>query len=154
MFLNHTALCYYASFLGQTPPPLVLGAAKWLEDQGLPVDASAVRGTYSLVFSTVTPLNYIPVDEYLAFTDEQISMYSQIGPLKAAFSGGFKVAPGTSASIDYALPKMHVTLFGSFTLVEKVREQSTNRQYTFLYVDDKLAVARSSAGGITVLYKP
>ena len=104
-----------------------------------------MRGKWELIYSSIIPGGYFPVTEIADFYG--YSLTSSWGPLPL---GGFL---GKSAVLSEESPAVIEFSSDAYRLgaLKLDIKAPKSRSYTFLYVDDYFAVARSSSGGGTLL---
>jgi hypothetical protein len=124
----------------------IASAIEQLENTTTPssVTVDDVRGEFELVWSSLIPAGFFPVQEVANFFG--YSLTSRWGPVPL---GGFYGDWEVTSSTKPAVIKFTTTVFRlgplSIPLKGKVRS------YTFLHADDDVVVARSSTGGGTLL---
>lgn len=116
-----------------------------IESLKLGIECSDMRGSWELVYSSLIPGGYFPVCEIADFFG--YSLTSSWGPLPL---GGFR---GKATVISQTKPATIEFSSEMFKLggIEINLKEPKKRNYTFLYADDLIAVARSSSGGGTLL---
>lgn len=138
---------------------LVEGAMLYLEDlytsgdiapaSQMPMD-DVLQGKYELVFSTATKiraLQYIPVLEYLTFDSGvgSLALSSELGPFSFNIAGKFK--PAAERKIDFTFDQMDI-MVGPKTWNRDVK--GVPKTYDYYFANKDFAIARSSAGGMTL----
>lgn len=126
------------------PTEEVKAAISVLETNGASTVTKDLRGKWDLVYSSLIPSGYFPVQEVADFFG--YSLTSRFGPLPlGGFYGDWEITSETNpCTIRFTTTEYRL---GSVKLKLKGKERS----YTFLYSDQDMAVARSSTGGGTLL---
>lgn len=110
-----------------------------------------LAGRHKLVFSTATSLpmlQYIPAEEHFSFdaSANTVALISTVGPFTFDVHGEYKAVPGRR--IDFKFSGMEISL-GSKVLNSRVVD-GKRKLYDFVFANDYVLVARSSAGGLTL----
>ncbi|EIE26163.1 hypothetical protein COCSUDRAFT_40304 [Coccomyxa subellipsoidea C-169] len=132
----------------------------YLEDQSRKAPTSTdmlseLQGSWRLVFSGPSKLkflSYIPVDEDFVVdsADSSLKLESDLGPLRAKFGGTFKWR-GSSNDMDFSFTQAEVDLFGrSFWKKDVAFKPKT---YSYFWLLDDVACARSSGGTLTLMQR-
>ncbi|KAG2453345.1 hypothetical protein HYH02_001569 [Chlamydomonas schloesseri] len=116
----------------------------------------SIAGRWRLVFGTATkfrPFQYIPVKEdfVLDAGAKTVALESSIGPFEFFIRGVMNAWKPESGELDFQFNKVDINLFGEKKW--EVTPKTKPKTYTFFYVADDLALARSSAGGVALLIK-
>lgn len=105
------------------------------------------------MFSTATGVRafqYIPVDEdfVIELAARCVALRSTVGPFSFDIKGA--VSRWDATALDFAFNEVDVKLFGG-KVFTKVIASPKPKTYTWYFADAKLAAARSSAGGLSLL---
>lgn len=142
---DHVGNLRIASQSRNIAPEVVKTAIDQLESSKIAVKCSELKDKWELIYSTIIPGGYFPVTEICDFYGYTIN--SSWGFLSL---GGFT---GRSEIISESNPAVIQFSSDIYRLGEwefKLNN-AKSRSYTFLYVDEHIAVARSSSGGGTLL---
>ena len=115
----------------------------------LKVCCTDMKGKWELVYSSLIPNGYFPVREICDFYGYTLVSSFGILPL-GRFRGDSKVLSETKPAVI----EFNTNIYKLGPLVvdsTKKNKDKPARTYTFLYVDNEVAVARSSTGGGTLL---
>lgn len=146
-------------------PEIVEGALAWLEaasrardGRPSPSTAPSVDGKWRLVFSTSTSIRqwqYIPVTEDLVVDTaaKTISLESEVlgGLFRFIIRGAVLAWRADQGELDFQFTQVDVLFAGN--KVWEVTPKTKPKTYTFYHVGDKVSAARSSAGGLSLLFK-
>lgn len=124
--------------------------------QGFP---AALTGTWRLVFSSPSPIKqwqYIPVleDAIIDVSAGTVDLVSVVGPLDNAFKGSctFESDPASGRyAMNFGFSASESTWFGRWHT--KAEMKSKQKVYSFFLLTDDVAVANSSGGPKTLMYR-
>lgn len=109
--------------------------------------AKSLTGKWKLIYSSLLPTGYFPIDEICDFIP--FTLKSSWGPIPLGTIEGSSAITGENPlQISF---KNNYVVFGPFRIPQD--QNKPQKSYTFYYVDDEIAVARSSSGGYTLLKK-
>ncbi|KAL3155608.1 hypothetical protein ABBQ38_010862 [Trebouxia sp. C0009 RCD-2024] len=136
------------------PPYLTLGAALCLEqNRGSNTDNLAkLHGRWRMVFASTTGATlfwYLPVKEYkhIDTKTKTCDLVTYLGPFKTSFSGAYSAS--SDQEMRFQFTTLVISAFGR-TLLE-CPISLAEKQYTYYWLQENLACARSSGGGIVLL---
>ncbi|KAL0048372.1 hypothetical protein WJX82_001812 [Trebouxia sp. C0006] len=135
-------------------PYLALGAALWVEQHSDSNTDSLVDldGRWQLVFASTsgsTLFWYIPVKEFkdIDVKSRTLSLVSLLGPVTTSFDGSYNTL--SKQDMRFSFNALVITVFGR-TVVKKPISFA-EKVYTYYWLHQGLACARSSGGGIVLL---
>ena len=126
---------------------VIASSINQIEKSAKNIKCNDLKGDWELIYSSIIPGGYFPVTEIADFF--AYSLTSSFGYLPL---GGFQ---GKSTVISETNPAVIEFSSDKYRLggLEFKIKNPKSRSYTFLYVDQYFAVARSSSGGGTLLKK-
>lgn len=116
------------------------------------IKSQQLQGHWELIFSTLLPMGYFPICEQVDFFG--YSVQSSWGPIPLGeFSGTSTVRERPPAVvIEFITNRFSYRLSPTGPLLLDMEvKPSQPRSYSFLLVDETIAVAESSSGGLTLL---
>ena len=92
---------------------------------------------------------YIPIREFkdIDVASKSVSLVSYLGPVITSFKGSYTTL-GTQ-DMQFTFTSIVITAFGRTILKRPIR--FAEKEYTYYWLHDNLACARSSGGGIVLL---
>ena len=99
-----------------------------------------------------TLLWYIPVQEFkdIDVSEKLCKLVSYLGPVTTSFNGSY--TPVSKQDMQFQFTQLVITAFGR-TLVDRPISYG-QKVYTYYWLQDNLALARSSGGGVVLLKRP
>ena len=128
-------------------PDEIVSSIDQIEKTAKDIKCDDMRGSWELIYSSIIPGGYFPVTEIADFYG--YSLASSFGFLSL---GGFQGKSTVISETNPALIEFSSNLYKLGPLKIDIKDPKV-RSYTFLYVDQYFAVARSSSGGGTLLRK-
>ena len=95
---------------------------------------------------------YIPVQEFkdISVPAQTCNLVSYLGPVTTSFNGSY--TPISKQGMQFQFTSLIITAFGRKVIDRPI--SYAKKSYTYFWVQDSLALARSSGGGIVLLKKP
>ncbi|KAK9831035.1 hypothetical protein WJX74_000789 [Apatococcus lobatus] len=149
-------LCQSAARDQKSPSDFVIGALVALEADAETVGAAGnlqdLDGSWRLIFSSSAPIppwRYIPIPEsfIVNVADSSFALKSQLGFIGTNFQGSFTWDPLTS-KLNFGFNQL---LLSCFSWRKTFKLDVSWKTYTWFYVRDSLACARSSEGGLIMM---
>ena len=128
-------------------PDDVVSSINQIERTAKDVKCIDMRGKWELIYSSIIPGGYFPVTEVADFYG--YSLTSSFGFLSL---GGFEGKSTVVSETNPAVIEFSSNLYKLGPIKINIKDPKV-RSYTFLYVDQYFAVARSSSGGGTLMRK-